>query len=113
MATFYLRLLGQTTPESHPARTTGAYVGYFDYVTYVISQVSAGRRPYAKKDWMSDTLEHILSTSEAFPKSLDLKIMHIVGREMLRVIRGETTILEHLLPDGLLDSYYSNALGFP
>ena len=90
VATFYLRFLDQTTPDSHPARTTGAYVGYFDYATYVISQVSAGRHPYAKKDWMSDTLEHILSTSEAFPKSPDLKIMHIVGREMPRVIRGET-----------------------
>ncbi|KAL2048919.1 hypothetical protein ABVK25_010772 [Lepraria finkii] len=113
VATFYLRLLDQTTPESHPARTTGAYVGYFNYATHVISQVSAGRHPYAKKEWMSDTLEHILSASKAFPESPDLKIMHIVGREMPRVIRGETTILEHFLPDGLLDNYYSNALGFP
>ena len=32
---------------------------------------------------------------------------------MPRVIRGETTILEHLLPSGLLDDYYVNALGFP
>ena len=113
VATFYLRLLDQTTPESHPARTTGAYVGYFNYATHVISHVSAGGHPYAKKEWMSDTLEHILSASKAFPDSPDLKIMHIVGREMPRVIRGETTILEHLLPDGLLDNYYSNALGFP
>ena len=113
VATFYLRLLDQTTPESHPARTTGAYVGYFNYATHVISQVSASRHPYAKKEWMSDTLEHILSASKTFPESPDLRIMHIVGREMPRVIRGETTILEHLLPDGLLDNYYSNALGFP
>ena len=113
VATFYLRFLDQTIAESHPARTTGAYVGYFNYATHVISQVSAGKHPYAKKEWMSDTLEHILSASKAFPESPDLKIMHIVGREMPQVIRGETTILEHLLPDALLDNYYSNALGFP
>ena len=39
--------------------------------------------------------------------------MHIVGQQMPRVLKNQTTILEHLLPDGLLDDYYVNALGFP
>ena len=51
--------------------------------------------------------------SDKFPDSPDLQIMHIVGREMSRVIRGETTILEHLLPNNRLNEYCSNALGFP
>ena len=32
-------------------------------------------------------------------------VRHFVGKEMPRVIRGETTILEHLLPNNLLDNY--------
>lgn len=43
----------------------------------------------------------------------DVKIMHAIGREMPRVFRGETTILEHLLVDHLLDDYYVHAYGFP
>ena len=113
VATFYLRVLDEAIPKSHPARQTGPYVGYFNYATHVITQVLEGRHPYAKQKWMTDSLETILETSKAFPESPDLKIMHIVGREMPRVIHGETTILEHLLPNGLLDSYYSNALGVP
>lgn len=39
--------------------------------------------------------------------------MHVVGEQMPRVIHGQTTILEHILRNGLLDNYYVNALGFP
>ena len=113
VATFYLRMLDGAVSKNHPARQTGPYVGYFKYVTHVIDQVSESRHPYAKREWMEDTLESILDASKAFIQSPDLKIMHVIGREMPRVIHGETTILEHLLPNGLLDSYYSNALGFP
>lgn len=113
VSSFYLRSLVREIPENHPARKEGPYVGYFNYAAHVGSQVGEGRHPYAKKEWLTDTLDDILSTSELFPDSPDLKIMHIVGREMPRVIHGETTILEHLLPNNLLNNYYSNALGFP
>ena len=113
VASFYLRSLNEEIPQNHPARLEGAYVGLFNYATHVGSQISEGRHPYAKKEWVADTLDDILTVSEPFSESLDLQIMHVVGREMPRVIHGETTILEHLLPNNLLDKYYSNALGFP
>jgi hybrid polyketide synthase/nonribosomal peptide synthetase ACE1 len=37
--------------------------------------------------------------------------LHVVGKEMPRAIRGETSILEHLMHDGLLNDYYATALG--
>lgn len=46
-----------------------------------------------------------------YPDNIDLKIMHIIGEHMPAVIRGETTILEHLTKGNVLDSYYSQALG--
>lgn len=113
VAFFYLRSLDQKIHSNHHARKNGPYVGLFNYAKHVCSLVSNSKHPYAKKEWITDTLDFILSTSEAFPESLDLKIMHILGREMPRVFDGATTILEHLLPNNLLDSYYSNALGFP
>lgn len=113
VSSFYLRSLDREIPQNHLARKQGPYVGYFNYAAHIGSQVAEGTHPYAKKEWLSDTLDDILSMSELFPNSPDLKIMHVVGREMPRVIHGETTILEHLLPNNLLDDYYSNALGFP
>ena len=48
-----------------------------------------------------------------FPESVDIKIMHVIGEQMPKVIHGQTTILEHLIPNNLLNDYYINALGFP
>ena len=41
-----------------------------------------------------------------------MRIMHAVGENLPAVIRGETTILEHMLDDNMLNDYYVNALGF-
>lgn len=38
--------------------------------------------------------------------------MHAVGENLPNVIRGQTTILEHMLKDNMLNDYYVNALGF-
>lgn len=38
--------------------------------------------------------------------------MHTVGEHLPAVVRGETTILEHMLQDNMLNDYYINALGF-
>lgn len=38
--------------------------------------------------------------------------MRAVGENLPRVVRGETTILEHMTKDSRLDNYYKHALGF-
>jgi hybrid polyketide synthase/nonribosomal peptide synthetase ACE1 len=38
--------------------------------------------------------------------------MRAVGENLPAVVRGETTILEHMTKDDKLDDYYQNALGF-
>jgi len=48
-----------------------------------------------------------------YAQTPDVRIMRMVGEQMPRVFRGETTILEHLRPNSLLDDYYVGALGFP
>ena len=38
--------------------------------------------------------------------------MRAVGENLPAVVRGETTILEHMTKDNRLDNYYIDALGF-
>lgn len=113
VSSFYLRRLDRDISQEHPARSAGPYKGLFNYASHLNALVSAGKHPYAKKEWMHDTLDEIIAMSERFPESPDLEIMHVVGEQMPRVIQGQTTILEHLLPNDLLDNYYVHALGFP
>lgn len=39
--------------------------------------------------------------------------MRAVGDNLPAVIRKDTTILEHMTKEGVLNDYYSNALGLP
>lgn len=43
---------------------------------------------------------------------MDLKLISAVGEHIPAAVRGETTILEHMLPDNLLDDFYKKGLGF-
>lgn len=46
-----------------------------------------------------------------FPESIDLKIARIIGKNIVSVVRGESTMLEHLRVGDTLDDYYANAMG--
>jgi hybrid polyketide synthase/nonribosomal peptide synthetase ACE1 len=66
---FYLRNLDRVMPQDHPARISGPYKGMFGFAKHVISSVSTGRHPYAKKEWEGDTLDQILALSKRWAKS--------------------------------------------
>lgn len=40
-------------------------------------------------------------------------MIRVVGEHMPAVVKDQTTILEHLMVDNLLDDYYANALALP
>ncbi|MCJ1477282.1 hypothetical protein MMC13_005953 [Lambiella insularis] len=109
---FYLRNLEKEIPRDHPARVGGWTKKLFGFVADVLSSVSSGRHQYAKTEWENDTLEQVLVPLQRYAGSVDLRIVQVVGEQISKVIKGETTILEHLMQDNLLTSYYSNAMGF-
>lgn len=55
----------------------------------------------------------LIKLMNRYSETPDVKIMRAVGENMLQVFRGESTILEHLRPNNLLDEYYVGAIGFP
>lgn len=44
--------------------------------------------------------------------NVDVKLISAVGENIPAVVRGKTTILEHMLPDNMLDDFYKKGLGF-
>lgn len=48
--------------------------------------------------------------AKRFSDRPEVKAMHAVGEHMHRTIRGETTMSEHLIMNGILDDYYARAL---
>lgn len=53
----------------------------------------------------------ILSNSNRFPESLELKLIRTVGENLPAAVRGQTNILQHMMQDNLLNRFYEQALG--
>ena len=47
-----------------------------------------------------------------YADSVDLRLISAVGENIPAAVRGETTILEHMLNDNMLDDLYKKGIGF-
>lgn len=82
-----------------------------NYVNYIIDTVAAGKHPYVKREWSNETLEDIKPLIAKYEDSVDVKLIQAVGENMAATVRGETTILEHMRPNNMLDDFYVHGLG--
>ncbi|CRG89192.1 Nonribosomal peptide synthetase 14 [Talaromyces islandicus] len=83
-----------------------------DSINHLLSTISGDKHPFVKKEWYGDTIASIREMASKYPDSVDIKLISAVGDNMPAVVRGETTILEHMVKDGLLDDFYRIGLGF-
>ncbi|KAF2761850.1 beta-ketoacyl synthase domain-containing protein [Pseudovirgaria hyperparasitica] len=107
---FYLRQLEHQIPSDHPGRTDEFNAAYLNWATHTHKLVSEDRHPYGKRDWINDNEDQINALAAPFSDRPEIKAMKVVGEQMPRAIRGETSMLEHLIPNILTD-YYTRALG--
>lgn len=114
VAYFYYRKLLETVSiaEREKLNLPFHHRSLFNAASEIISQVSEGRHPFARVEWNLDSKKALLEIMSKYPHSADFNIMRAVGENLPGVVRGETTILEHMTKDGLLDDYYKHGLGF-
>ncbi|KAH8667031.1 hypothetical protein BX600DRAFT_380683 [Xylariales sp. PMI_506] len=82
-----------------------------DWVNHTLSLASAGRHPSLKKQWSEDSDEFIKALALKHWRHVDIRLLTAVGENMAASVRGETTILEHMLGDNMLDEYYEKGPG--
>ncbi|KAK8016704.1 hybrid NRPS/PKS enzyme [Apiospora rasikravindrae] len=107
----YLRKWKAEITDQDWANAQPHHAGLRDYMNHMLELASQGRHPTLKKEWLNDTPETIkdlLSQSSA----VDITLLCAVGENIPAAVSGETTILEHMLPNNLLDDFYKQGLGF-
>ena len=111
---YYLRTLHETisVQERQKLQIARHHQCLFDNIDNIMSQNAKGKHPYAKPDWNNDSKEFIYGLLAKYPNHPEFKMMRAVGENIAAAIRQETTILEHMTKDGLLDEVYANGLGF-
>ncbi|CAG8973975.1 hypothetical protein HYALB_00010096 [Hymenoscyphus albidus] len=108
---YYLNQWEREIPFDHPARTEGVYKGLFRFSSHIRAKVLNGKHKYARPEYMHDDQEVIRLLKQKHHNCLDLRMVETAGENIPAVVRGETTILEHLFKDDLLAKFYSHSLG--
>ncbi|QSZ32279.1 hypothetical protein DSL72_001853 [Monilinia vaccinii-corymbosi] len=83
----------------------------FNWINHVTDLVSKDIHPSIKAEWNDDNLQELISQAAKYPGCVDLELMQAVGNNLPDVVRGTTTMLEHMLPNGLLDRLYTDGIG--
>ncbi|KAK6826221.1 Hybrid NRPS/PKS enzyme [Apiospora arundinis] len=112
-AYFYLRTLNDAIPPAKRANLEWHQKRLFAYVDHVLQRVSSGKNPYARAEWAHDTREVIEEILNKYRENADLRLMRAVGENIAAVVRGETTMLEHMIQDNMLNDFYVLAEGMP
>ncbi|KAI1463640.1 putative hybrid NRPS/PKS enzyme [Daldinia caldariorum] len=115
VAYFYLRSLDKQFPVKERARIKLEWhqERLLAYVDHCLSKVARGANPFAKADWITDTKSTITNILSKYPDNIDLRLMSAVGENLPAVIRGETSMLEHMIQDNMLNDFYVVAHGMP
>jgi hypothetical protein len=110
ISTFYLREFdGQLCPD-HPSRSESPHSFYLDHARRTTSLIDSGEHKWATKAWTNDTLESVMSASSGFSELPDVRLMHLVGKHMPRVFRGETKMQEEFRRANITGEYYTNGV---
>jgi hybrid polyketide synthase / nonribosomal peptide synthetase ACE1 len=112
VAYYYLRRLDESIVSERRKALEGHHQSLLQFAEHVISTAATGKHQYIKKQWVYDTHDQILELIRSYPDSIDLRIMYAIGENLPAVVRGETTLLEHMRKDNMLDEYYVHAVGF-
>lgn len=112
VAFFYLRHLAIESSQTDRQAAATHHQRLFEYIDHTITEVQSGKAKFARTEWMQDTIEETRALIAKYPDSLSMRLMHVVGEHLVPVVRGETTMLEYMLEDNLLNDFYVQAAGF-
>ncbi|KAL7935507.1 hypothetical protein V8C35DRAFT_333983 [Trichoderma chlorosporum] len=109
---YYVRKWRAELTDEEWANGQPHHMSLLDYVNHTIETTARGQHPSLKPEWANDTEEDIKAIVARHADSVDIKLLVAVGENIPAAVREETTILEHMLPNNLLDDFYKKGLGF-
>ncbi|KAI0506314.1 hypothetical protein F5B22DRAFT_639320 [Xylaria bambusicola] len=108
ISAFYLHQIDLQLAQDHPLRSQRPLCFYLSHAHHITSLVDSGSHGLANKEWENDTLDSVMRASEGFSDVPDIRLAHLVGEQMPRALRGETTMIEEFRKANILGDYYTN-----
>ncbi|KAK4078956.1 hypothetical protein Trihar35433_61 [Trichoderma harzianum] len=109
---YYLRQLNDRIDRSEVPAMVWHFQRIFEWIDFLFPWIEEGTHPTIRKEWKSDTYEWLDQQRARFPDQVDLQLITAVGENLAEVVRGQTTMLEHMIKDDVLNRFYKFGLGF-
>ncbi|KAM5383494.1 hypothetical protein ACJZ2D_001943 [Fusarium nematophilum] len=109
---FYLRELNDAVSRDEVPELDWHYQRIFEWIDHLFPLVKSGEHPTIKSQWSSDSKEWLTQQAAKFPGRIDLQLIQAVGENLPAVVRRQTTMLEHMVKDDMLNRIYKFGLGF-
>ncbi|PLB46349.1 lovastatin nonaketide synthase [Aspergillus steynii IBT 23096] len=113
IAHYYLRQLHERVTAQEREQAEFHHQRLLVFAENIVTSVASGQHDWAKQEWAQDTKSDILEASERYSHLIDIRMMTSIGENLLSVVRGESTYLEHMVRDNMLEEFYCHSLGFP
>nr|APX44007.1 polyketide synthase [Pestalotiopsis microspora] len=89
----------------------GAFPHLYNFLKHTLDLVSRGQHPTVQERWAQDESDLIQSLISKHWNDIDIRLVAAVGDNLAAAARGETSMLEHMMYNGLLDDFYRHSLG--
>ncbi|PVH76451.1 hypothetical protein DL98DRAFT_496800 [Cadophora sp. DSE1049] len=106
---YYLKQLLDSVTAEEKEETSWHGKRILAFANHVVDETRAGRHASCRPEWLDQTWAGIQAVADQYAEDVGCKLLHVVGTKLIPFIRGETSILEHMRQDSLLDLYYQNS----
>ncbi|KAH6673321.1 polyketide synthase [Halenospora varia] len=110
-AVYFLKELREVITQEDIDRSEWHHKKLFEFADHVLAGVSNGTQPFSKKHWLESTREEVYTLMSKYPDSVEMRLVRAVGEHLADAVRGKTNILEHLMHDNLLNTFYEQGHG--
>ncbi|KAK3174764.1 Type I Iterative PKS [Lepraria neglecta] len=107
----YLRQISAAVSHEEIRNFASSHQRIFQWIDHLFPIIQSGQHPTIREEWSSDDPAWLLEQASKHPANVDIQLINTVGKNLLAAVKGETTILEHLNADNMLDNYKEIGLG--
>lgn len=113
-AFFYLKKLCEEVEKEEMASIEWQFQSLMHWAKdYVLPTPQLGQYTHWNASWNDDTSDSLIKLiKKKFKNRIDLKLIHHLGSRLPNILRGSETALQVLKENNMLDTLYTDGLGF-
>ncbi|OAA66673.1 BcPKS5, polyketide synthase [Niveomyces insectorum RCEF 264] len=104
---YYLRRLRETITPAERSAALPHFQHLLGYADRLVASVVRGESPVIPREAVSDSPAFVRSLIAKGHDRADVQMIKAVGENLVDVLRSGSSMLEHMMVDGLLDRFYA------